>query len=96
MTAQPESRLVREAIAAIRAAGGKVIKTHGSAFSRLGTPDIIACVNGRTLALECKTATGKTSTRQLFELDEWRDAGAIAYVVRNEKDVEDAITEAFE
>lgn len=87
MSRQAESRIAREVKSAIFALGGRAIKTHGSAYSRLGTPDVIGCIDGRMYALEVKTATGRASERQLFELRQWRAAGAVAAVVRSGDDV---------
>lgn len=87
MSTQAESRIARGVTAAIAALGGRAIKTHGSAYSRLGTPDVLGCIDGRMYALEVKTATGRASERQLFELRQWQDAGAVAAVVRGPSDV---------
>lgn len=44
------------------------IKTHGDRFSKIGTPDIIASVNGYFVALEVKATNGKPSELQLYHL----------------------------
>lgn len=48
--------------------GAYYIKTHGDRFSKVGTPDIIACINGYFVALEVKATTGKPSELQLYHL----------------------------
>jgi hypothetical protein len=44
MSQQPESKLSRAIIAAIRAHGGYAVKFHGGPMTEAGTPDIVACV----------------------------------------------------
>jgi hypothetical protein len=44
MGSQPESRLSRAIMAALRARGVYCFKVHGGPFTQAGTPDIIACV----------------------------------------------------
>jgi Holliday junction resolvase len=53
--------------------------THG--YGRSGVPDIIACVSGRFLAIECKAEGGKTTALQEREMQRVRDAGGQAYVI---------------
>jgi Holliday junction resolvase len=40
--------------------------THG--YGRSGVPDIIACVNGHFLAVECKAGGGKLTALQVREI----------------------------
>lgn len=40
--------------------------THG--YGRSGVPDIIACVNGHFLAIECKAGGGKLTALQVREI----------------------------
>jgi hypothetical protein len=42
--AQPESKLSRAIMTALRARGVYCFKVHGGPFTQAGTPDIIACV----------------------------------------------------
>lgn len=58
--------------------GAKAINIHGSVFSERGTPDVIGCVNGKTVAFECKRdATEAPEKIQTRRLAEWLVAGAI-------------------
>lgn len=71
-----------------------VLKTHGVYYffpatygmGRSGVPDIICCVNGNFLALECKAGKGKTTALQNVELENIRRAGGTALVI-NETNV---------
>jgi Holliday junction resolvase len=52
-------------------------------LGKLGIPDIIACVNGYFLAIECKAGKGKTTALQDRELENIRAAGGVTMVVYN-------------
>ena len=49
----------------LKSIGAYFIKTHGDRFSRVGTPDIIAWVNGHFVAVEVKAENGKPSELQI-------------------------------
>ena len=56
--------------------------THG--YGRSGVPDIIACFNGRFIAIETKAGKGTTTTLQERELDLIRRSGGVAMVINEE------------
>ena len=72
----------------LKSIGAYFIKTHGDRFSRVGTPDIIACVNGRFVAVEVKAENGKPSELQLYHLEQIRKTGGYS-VLLYPKDFED-------
>jgi Archaeal holliday junction resolvase (hjc) len=53
----------------------------GGGYGRAGIPDIIACVNGYFLAIECKAGKGKTTALQDRELENIRAAGGVTLVI---------------
>lgn len=59
--------------------------THG--FGRSGIPDLVCCVNGRFVGIECKAGDNKPTELQLRELRAIQLAGGEALVV-NEENVE--------
>lgn len=59
--------------------------THG--YGRSGVPDIVACVNGHFLAIECKAGRNKPTALQAREIEDIRKAGGTA-LVANEKNWE--------
>ena len=65
--------------------GAYVIKTI--ATNRAGVPDILACLKGRFIAIEGKTATGKVSKLQEAHLRKINDAGGVGIVARSPEDV---------
>ena len=56
--------------------------THG--FGRSGVPDIICCMNGIFVAIECKAGKGKTTALQDRELKRIKENKGIAFVVNEE------------
>lgn len=56
--------------------------THG--YGRSGVPDIIACVNGRFVAIECKAGTNKPTALQVREIEAIRACNGVAIVVNEE------------
>lgn len=57
--------------------GAWCVRLHGSGWQRRGLPDILACWQGRLIAVEVKTGTGRLSPHQKAELDTLRRAGAV-------------------
>lgn len=58
--------------------------THG--FGRSGVPDIICCLEGNFLAIECKAGKGTTTALQDRELQRIANAGGDTFVI-NEKNL---------
>lgn len=56
--------------------------THG--YGRSGVPDIVACVNGRFLAIECKAGVNKPTALQVREIESIRRRSGVAIVVNEE------------
>ena len=71
----------------LKSIGAYFIKTHGDRFSKVGTPDIIACVNGKFVALELKGKGGKPSELQLYHLECIRLAGGYGVVSAPKEEV---------
>jgi len=73
----------------VKAAVRKLLVEYGiyyfspaaNGFGRAGIPDIICCVQGRFLAIECKAGKGTTTALQDRELAAIRTAGGMAMVV---------------
>jgi hypothetical protein len=59
--------------------------THG--YGASGVPDIVACLNGRFIGIECKFGTNKPTALQVKNLDGITQAGGIALVI-NEANLE--------
>ena len=57
------------------------------AYTSIGVPDIVACIKGRFVGIECKAGTNRPTELQLRNLEAIRDNGGVALVV-NENDLE--------
>jgi hypothetical protein len=60
----------------------------------VGSSDLIGCLNGRFIALEVKTPTGRASPQQRQWLDLVRRHGGFAAIVRSVEDARGAIARA--
>lgn len=58
------------------------VKFFANKFTPVGIPDILACVNGKFLAIEVKNEIGKTSPLQDYHIEQITKAGGVAMVVR--------------
>ena len=65
----------------LKSIGAYFIKTHGDRFSRVGTPDIIACVNGHFVAVEVKAENGKPSELQIHHIEQINKAGGYGVIL---------------
>jgi Holliday junction resolvase len=81
MAQTPEKRVKTKVESILKAEGAYYFfpATHG--YGRSGVPDIIACVDGHFLAVECKAGTNKPTALQVREIESIRLAGGVAVVV---------------
>ena len=84
MAQTPEKRVKTKVEAVLKSEGAYYFfpATHG--YGRSGVPDIIACVNGRFLAIECKAGGNKPTALQVREIELIRLAGGVAVVANEE------------
>ena len=62
-------------------------KEHGGIYGTAGIPDIIACINGRFVAFEVKTETGKLTKLQEITIQKIRNAKGQAFKVTSATEV---------
>lgn len=81
MAATPEKKVKDKVVSILKDKGAYYFfpATHG--FGRSGVPDVVACVNGRFLAIECKAGGNKPTALQEREIKAIRAAGGVAIVV---------------
>lgn len=58
------------------------VKFFANAYTRRGVPDLLACVNGRFLAIEVKAEDGRLSELQVVEMNRICDSGGVAMCVK--------------
>lgn len=81
--AQPEARLSRAIMAALKARGAFVFKVWGSEHMMAGLPDIIGCYRGQFIAIETKMPGNTTSRRQDFVISKILAAGGRVVVAQS-------------
>jgi Holliday junction resolvase len=81
MARTPEKIIKDKVVAILKSEGVYYFfpATHG--YGRSGVPDIIACVNGHFVGIECKAGGNKPTVLQERELTAIRDNGGVAVVV---------------
>jgi Holliday junction resolvase len=84
MAATPEKKVKDKIVAILKDEGVYYFfpATHG--YGRSGVPDIICCVNGKFLAIECKAGGGKLTALQVREIEHIRRCGGVAVVANEE------------
>ena len=84
MAKTPEGKVKEKVVGILKGEGVYYFfpATHG--FGRSGVPDIIACTNGRFLAVECKAGKNKPTALQVREIENIRKAGGVAVVANEE------------
>ena len=65
-------------------------KTHGEPS---GIPDIIACINGRFVAIELKTSLGRLRECQKVQIRKIHNAGGLVVVLRDIKEMKKLLKE---
>lgn len=80
----PEGKVKAKAVALLKAAGAYYFFPVTGGFGKSGVPDIVACVRGHFLGIECKAGKGKTTALQDFNLKQIGDAGGWPLIVNEE------------
>lgn len=95
---QPEARLSRKIMDALRLEGYFCFKVHGSEMMMAGLPDIIVCAEGRYIGLETKMpeSRGNVSPRQAYVHTQIEAAGGTARVVCSPQEALKAIREVLD
>lgn len=69
-------------------------KVHGGMFQKSGVPDIVACINGKFVAIELKKSSGGfVSKLQEKQIDLIKKSGGVAGVAKSLKEFQDILRE---
>jgi hypothetical protein len=90
MAMTPEKKVKQRVVAQLKTLGAYYFYPVTGGFGSSGVPDIVCCLNGRFIGIECKAGKGKTTALQDKNLHEIREAGGTALVV-NEENVDDLL-----
>lgn len=77
----PEAKVKKQVRDLLDTEGVYYFTPFGGGYGRAGIPDIVCCVNGFFLAIECKAGKGQTTALQERELENIRMSGGLALVV---------------
>lgn len=77
----PESKTKKKVVDLLKGIGAYYFFPVTGGFGRSGVPDIVACVNGRFVGIECKAGSNKPTALQQHNLDAIAGAGGISYVI---------------
>lgn len=57
------------------------VKFFANSFTKVGIPDILACVNGYFVGIEVKASNGRPSELQIWNREKIRQAGGISIIL---------------
>lgn len=79
--ATPESKVKDKIHRILKAANAYAVNYIGGQYAKAGTPDILACINGRFVGIEAKAGRGKPTMLQLQALKQIHGAGGLALII---------------
>ena len=79
--ATPESLVKKKIHVILKEYGAYAVNYIGGISANNGTPDILACLNGRFIAIEAKAGKNKPTDLQTLNLKRIDDAGGLAFVI---------------
>jgi len=84
MAATPESKVKKRVREMLDKLGIYHFMPPANGFGRAGIPDIIACMDGHFIAIECKAGTNKPTLLQVREIEDIRAHGGVALVANEQ------------
>jgi hypothetical protein len=79
--ATPESKVKDKVHRILKAADAYAVNYIGGQYATAGTPDILACLEGRFIGIEVKAGRNKPTMLQLYALRHIHHAGGVALVI---------------
>ena len=79
--ATPESKVKAKIHAILKEHRAYAVNYIGGISANNGTPDILACLNGRFIGIEAKSGPNKPTDLQTFNLKRIAEAGGLALVI---------------
>lgn len=81
MARTPEAAVKAKIHAMLKARGAYAVNYIGGISANNGTPDILACLQGRFIAIEAKAGNNKPTDLQTLNLKRIDEAGGLAMVI---------------
>ena len=82
MAETPEKKVKKKVRALLDALGAYYVMPVTGGYGTQGAPDFLVCIKGHFIGIETKAGRGKTTALQDLNLQRIRDAGGIAWVIR--------------
>lgn len=79
---QEENKITNKVKKYLDSIGAWHVKFHATMFTKVGVPDILACINGRFVGIELKTDKGIVSELQKYQGDKIQKSNGLWFVVR--------------
>ena len=85
MAQTPEAKVKAKVVALLKEYGAYYFfpGTHG--YGRSGVPDVVCCIKGLFLGIECKAGKNKATPLQVMEIEKIRAAGGRAMIVSEDR-----------
>lgn len=80
----PEGKVKKKVIELLTSSGAYYCMPVTGGYGRSGVPDIIACFQGKFLAIECKAGKNVPTALQEKTLEDIRNAGGSALVINED------------
>lgn len=84
MAATPEAKVKAQVVKQLKEIGAYYFSPVTGGYGRSGVPDIVACINGRFVGIECKAGKGVTTALQDKNLAAIRASGGTAIVINED------------
>jgi hypothetical protein len=81
MADTPEKKVKTKVVAQLKTLGAYYFYPVTGGFGASGVPDIVACLKGRFIGIECKANGNKPTALQQMNLDKIAAQGGIALVI---------------
>ena len=84
MALTPEAKVKAKVVKLLRQYNAYYFFPPANGYGRSGVPDIVCCVNGKFVAIECKAKGNKPTELQNFEIGRIRAAKGVAAVINED------------
>jgi hypothetical protein len=84
MALTPEKKVKNKVVALLKERGAYYFFPASYGMGRSGVPDIVCCIDGNFIGIECKAGKNKATALQLKELAAIREAGGTTFIINEE------------
>jgi Holliday junction resolvase len=80
----PEKKVKDKVVKILKELGAYYFYPVTGGFGRSGIPDIVCCLQGNFIGIECKAGNNEPTALQYKNLEEIQDAGGYAFIVNED------------